>query len=895
MPGRWSRRGSAAIAGLAALLAALAGSTPAAVEPVRLLSVTAQGPAVVIEATDPVAYTVNRPDAVTLVVDLRNAVVADAVTRIEPRGPVTAVRLEQTKAADGLGVARVRIALGRATEYRVKSSRNSIRVELTAGAAPAAPKADLATKTDAPVTQPVAPKATTPVVQPVLAKTTVPAATVAPVDPKRESKAAAVAAPRPAPSVAPAALAATVTPVNAKLESKVAPGAAPRPASSVAAAIPAASPEAEPVLPGVATTIDRVRTLRQGTSTVVTISGDGKLSPNGVSESRDLPRRLIIDFPNVSSRAAAQTAGDGELVRKVRVGLNNSAPLVTRVVMEISDGATYDVRRNSPTDRELTVVFKGPAVAATAAGTAGPPSEARSREDAAMAMLGAETISLEQAIANGAALTPRDEVLPGGAMAALKIRPQNAAPAAARQSPAPAQPPATAPAEPPAATSPVIQGPHSQQISSGDAKKYVGHPISMDFQGVDLRSVLRTFAEISGLNMVIDPDVQGTVDIVLTDVPWDQALEVILRGNALDYTVDGTIVRIARIETLRKEQDARTQLAQSAANAGALAVRTYTLSYAKADQAAPLVKSSVLSPRGNVQIDARTNTLIITDLPMRLDTVQQLLGTIDRAEPQVEIEARIITTTRDYARALGLQWGFNGRVDSTIGNTTGLTFPNNGSLGGRLGQQGPLGTDPRAGANERTGTAVDLPLVSDFPPTSAIGLALGSINGALNLDVALSALERTGKGRILSTPRVTTQNNVDAEITQGVQIPIQVEANNTVTTTYKDAALTLKVTPQITAANTVIMQITLENSAPGAQTPDGGLSIDTQRAITRVQVNDGMTTVIGGIFVSREQTVNSRTPLLYRIPFLGWLFKNDSQTDTSRELLIFITPRIQKG
>jgi type IV pilus assembly protein PilQ len=743
--GSWSRRGSAAIAGLAALLATLAGSTPAAVEPVRLLSVTAHGPAVVIEATDPVAYTVNRPDAVTLVVDLRNAVVADAITRIEPRGPVTAVRLEQTKAADGLGVARVRIALGRAAEYRVKSSRNSIRVELAGDAAPAV------SKVAAPVTQPATAKASAPVVQPVVAKASVPVAAVTPAESKREPKAAAVTAPRPASNVAPA-------------------------------------------VPGVS---------------------------------------------------------------------------------------------------------KGPAAGGTAAGTAGPTSEARSRQDAALARLGAETISLEQAIANGAPLTPRDEVLPGGAMAALKVRSQTAAPAAAKQSAAPAQPPvpppAAPPAEPPAATSPVLQGPQSQQISSGDTKKYVGHPISMDFQGVDLRSVLRTFAEISGLNMVIDPDVQGTVDIVLTDVPWDQALEVILRGNALDYTVDGTIVRIARIETLRREQDGRTQLAQSAANAGALAVRTYTLSYAKADQAAPLVKSSVLSPRGNVQIDVRTNTLIITDLPVRLDTVQQLLGTIDRAEPQVEIEARIITTTRDYARALGLQWGFNGRVDSAIGNTTGLAFPNNGSLGGRLGQQGPIGTDPRAQPLDRAGTAVDMPFVSDFSPTSAIGLALGSINGALNLDVALSALERTGKGRILSTPRVTTQNNVDAEITQGVQIPIQVEANNTVTTTYKDAALTLKVTPQITAANTVIMQITLENSAPGAQTPDGGLSIDTQRAITRVQVNDGMTTVIGGIFVSREQTVNSRTPLLYRIPFLGWLFKNDSQTDTSRELLIFITPRIQKG
>jgi type IV pilus assembly protein PilQ len=840
--GSWLRGGAARIVGIAALVGMVAGNMlrTSAAEPNKLLSVATQGQAVVIEATEPAAYTVNRPDPVTLIVDLRNAAVAEAATRVEPKGLVAGVRFEQATAADGLGVARVRIALNRAAEYRVRSSRNTIRVEFAEASAGGPPVAKL--------TAPVSAKAPAPAgaVLPPESRTAVPAA-----------------APRVTPVAAPA--------------SPVAP-------DPVVVATTAAT----------ATTIENVRTTRKGTSTLVTITADGKLSPNGVTESRDLSRRLILDFPNVGSRAAAQTAGDGDLVKRVRVGLNNNTPLVTRVVMEIADSATYDVRRSSPSDREVTVVINPPAPPA-AGGTAGPTTAAggtaRSREEAALAMLGAETITLAQAIANGAPLAPRDEAVPATATAALKARPQDAAQtAAAPQVPAPEAP---APQQPSPA-SPVLQGPQSQQIASGDTKKYVGHPVSMDFQGVDLRSVLRTFAEISGLNMVIDPDVQGTVDIVLTDVPWDQALEVILRGNALDYTVDGTIVRIARIETLRREQDARTQLAQSQANAGALAVRTYTLSYAKADQAAPLVKSSILSTRGNVQIDARTNTLIITDLPSRLDTVQQLLVTIDRAEPQVEIEARIITTTREYARALGLQWGFNGRVDSTIGNTTGLTFPNNGSLGGRLGQQGPGGTDARAGALERAGTAVDLPLVSDFPATSAIGLALGSINGAFNLDVALSALERTGKGRILSTPRVTTQNNVDAEITQGVQIPIQVEANNTVTTTYKDAALTLKVTPQITAANTVIMQITLENAAPGTQT-DQGISIDTQRAITRVQVSDGMTTVIGGIFVSREQNTNSRTPLLYRIPFLGWLFKADSQTDTSRELLIFITPRIQKG
>lgn len=415
----------------------------------------------------------------------------------------------------------------------------------------------------------------------------------------------------------------------------------------------------------------------------------------------------------------------------------------------------------------------------------------------------------------------------------------------------------------------------------------------MDFQGVDLRSVLRTFAEISGLNMVIDPDVQGTVDMILTDVPWDQALEVILRGNALDYTVDGTIVRVARIDTLRKEQDARTQLAKAAADAGTLSVRTFSLSYAKAAQAAPLVKRAVLSMRGDVQIDERTNTLIITDLPARLDTVSQLLGTLDRAEPQVEVEARVVQTTREFAQAIGIQWGLNGRVAPELGNTPPLAFPNRGTLGGRTGNVNAPSGDPRAGVTENTSTAVNLSVPG---ASTAIGLALGSINGAFNLDVALSALERSGKGRILSTPRLTTQNNIEAEVAQGVQIPVQTVANNTVTVSFKEAVLVLKVTPQITAAGTVIMKITVENATADFSRQVNGIPpIDTQRANTTVQISDGATTIIGGIFVSQEQISNERTPMLHRIPLLGWLFRRDSQTDQSRELLIFITPRILKG
>jgi type IV pilus assembly protein PilQ len=414
---------------------------------------------------------------------------------------------------------------------------------------------------------------------------------------------------------------------------------------------------------------------------------------------------------------------------------------------------------------------------------------------------------------------------------------------------------------------------------------------------VDLRAVLRTFADVSGLNMVIDPDVQGTVDIKLTDVAWDQALDVILRGNQLDYSVDGTIVRISKIKTLEDENKSRQAAAQAAAEraaqAGGLTFETYPLSYAKAAEMAPLLKGSLrLSKYGQVQVDTRTNTLIIADLPDQFPAIRELLKSLDRAEPQVEVEARIVQTTRDFAKAIGVQWGLNGRVMPDIGNTTNLAFPNRGTIGGRVGgTQGPV--DPRATELESTGTAVRLGVPD---ATSAIGVALGAVNGAFNLDVALSALERTGKGRVLSTPRLTTQNNVQAEVAQGVQIPIQTVANETVTVTFKDAVLVLRVTPQITAAGTVIMKVEIENATADFSRQVNGIPpVDTQRALTQVQIDDGATTVIGGIFVSQEQSTTDRIPVLHRIPILGWLFKQDRLEDESRELLIFITPRILKG
>ena len=673
----------------------------------------------------------------------------------------------------------------------------------------------------------------------------------------------------------------------------------------VLAAAPAPAPVSidETAVPA-ATAIQKVHASHTRTSTTITISGDGRLNPGSLLETDEGPRRLVMDFPNVSSSAPAQTGVDGVFVRKVRVGMHSHDPLITRVVLEISSTAIYHVERSGAGGRDLSLVFEGQKSGGTV--MVAPPDTRKSPDE-----LQADVMTLDQAMANVASITPQDPIAaldqdadtqsadtqnadtPSNGKAARQ------APKAQPPTPAP-QPPATA-AQPPQTTPPAGGQPQNPPTAAPSLnavvpgtgqKQYTGAPISMDFEDTDLRSVLRVFSETSGLNIIIDPAVQGRVNMVLNEVPWDQAMETILRANKLGYTVEGTIVRIAPLSVLADEQAEQRKLQDAKALAGELRVQTFALSYAKAEVLSPLLTKSALSTRGQIQTDPRTNTLIVTDLPDRLQTAAALISTLDRAEPQVEVEARIVETDRSFQRELGVQWGLNGRVNQQIGNTTGLAFPNNGSIGGRVGTQGPVDPNSSSTANN-VGTAVNLAAPGAL---NAVGLALGSVNGAFNLDVALSALERSGKGRILSTPRLTTQNNKEAEVAQGVEIPIQTVANNTVAVQFKQAVLRLQVTPQITAANTVIMDITVENATPDFSRQVNGIPpVNTQRALTHVQVIDGATTVIGGIFVSQEQSTNDRTPVLHRIPLLGWLFRSDTMRDSSSELLIFITPRIQRG
>ena len=571
----------------------------------------------------------------------------------------------------------------------------------------------------------------------------------------------------------------------------------------------------------------------------ITLAGNGPLVASTVDEAKDLPPRILLDFRNVDKgKVPAITNVNTADIQRVRVAYNSREPLITRVVIDMVHKIPYTVEAVGD---DLRVLFNKVAAAV------------------------APTPAAEPAPADEPVAAPAPRVEPQ--LSATITQPEpvklNSVPAFAAAPAAAAQTPAPTP------QSPVLMGGAGQQSQ----RLFTGDPVTLDFQGADLRAVLRTFAEISnGLNIVIDPAINGTVDVSLRDVPWDQALDIILRANKLGYILEGNIVRIVPLTVLAQEREEQRKLADATALAGDLRILTRPLSYAKAADLVPIITRSSLSSRGDVQIDARTNTLIIRDLADRLTNAAELITALDRAQPQVEIEARIVQVDRNASKDLGILWGLNGRIDPSIGTTTGLTFPNSVTAGAQTG-----------GVNQAA--------------PNAISLALGSVTGALNLDVQLRALEQQGKSRILSTPRVVTQNNVEAEITQGSQIPIQTVSNNTVTVSFKDAALTLRVTPQITAAGTVIMRIFVEKAAPNysqttaaAPTP----SIDTQRAVTSVLVADGDTTVIGGIFTETESSTQQRTPGLHRIPLLGWLFKTDSDKLVNGELLIFITPRIAK-
>jgi type IV pilus secretin PilQ/predicted competence protein len=410
--------------------------------------------------------------------------------------------------------------------------------------------------------------------------------------------------------------------------------------------------------------------------------------------------------------------------------------------------------------------------------------------------------------------------------------------------------------------------------------QFSGDPYDFSFKNADISNILKFIAKISGLNMVIDPDVTGRFTCELVQVPWDQALELILKVNGLDMIQEGNILRIGKVDKLANEAKQRQQLREAREQEGNLEVSTRTLSYAKVKDVAAILKKQ-MSPRGELVTDDRTNTLIISEVPERIKVIDGLIDTLDAANPQVQIEARIVETSSESLSTFGIQWGVNAIANSSYGNQTNLVFPNSIQAGAVADSK-----------SNPAGYLINLPTADSvvFPK-----ITMGNIGGTFNLDVALSALSSKGKARIISSPRATTQNNMPAEITQGERIPIQTNQNNTITTQYINAALELKITPQITARGSVIMTVDIKNDIADFSKPVNGMpTIKTETAKTSVMVQDGGTIVLGGLYKINEDHSNTGVPILSRIPIIGSLFKNSRKYGKTQELMIFITPRIIK-
>ncbi|MBC7361559.1 MAG: type IV pilus secretin PilQ [Candidatus Aminicenantes bacterium] len=586
----------------------------------------------------------------------------------------------------------------------------------------------------------------------------------------------------------------------------------------------------------------------------------------------DNPNRLVVDLLNTQYQKPSQAYQIGKAnVEKVRIGqfkLSDPCP-ITRLVFDLKDAAWYalDASKNG-----LTITF----------------------------FASNEVIMAENKV--GKAPTVGQEPIPTTMANALPVPEETTRTVKQPENQPEAKPVKIKPeslnnkteAEPESkASKSVLPQPQQQEkfkprVIQAAEDKYSGELISLKFKDADLRDVILFLADFAGLNVIFDPEVRGSVTCNLQDVPWDQALEIVLRQNKMGKVIEGNVLRIAPIDTLSREDEEIRRLKESKELAGPIQVKTITLSYSKARDVQNLLRSK-LSKSGEIVIDERTNTLIISEVKDRMELLEKLIAVLDTPTPQVSIEARIVEATSTFIRNLGIQWGYKGIIDPFYGNQTSIQFPNKILADGSMipqgivtkGIGGPLG-----------GYAINLPAPAF---NTAVGFSFANVLDTFRLDVALSGLETSGQGRIISSPKVTTQNNQPAEIIQGRQIPVQTVANFTVTTRYVNAALELRATPQITAEGTIIMNIEIQNNAADfANLVNGIPPITTQSAKTTVMVPDGGTTVIGGIYRTEDSITRDRVPYLHSIPILGSLFKSFARTRQNRELLIFITPRIIK-
>jgi len=620
----------------------------------------------------------------------------------------------------------------------------------------------------------------------------------------------------------------------------------------------------------------------------IRITGDGELTYKAFQLTG--PNRVVLDISGVRNAVARKNiAVNDSVVKRVRIG--QFSPDVIRVVMDLDSKTSYDVARQG---ESLVVTFGGAAAPAApqVIAQATPPPPAPKIETPA------PTPAQVPVIAENAPTWKMPERASKGAKSVITA-PAQSAPApttkrTTRNLTAPASGSGAAASANPGATvgtgedvfndqqttpsggreavlnSSAITTAGGRTLSAG-GRVYTGEPISLNLKDADMKDVLRTFAQLTGLNIAVDPGVGGVVTVDFVDVPWDQALDLILRQNGLTYVLEGNVMRVGTVDRLAAETAATRRLAEEERLNVPLQTVSFLLSYAKATEVSGLLRE-IASPRARIIVDARTNQLIISEIPQYLQLMRNLIDSIDVPTKQVVIEARIVETTKNFLQQYGFNWGFRGSLDPALGTGTGLIFPNRvGIVGGPFdfGQGNPV-----------------------------LQLTLSDVLGSFNLDLALNAAESEGLVKVVSAPKVTTQNNTPAEIQSGFQIPYQTRVNFTTTVTYVDATLRLSVTPQITEAGTIIMDIQVQKNEPAtglAVEGGAGTPLSTRQARTKLMVRDGGTSVIAGIYQTKENTAQSRLPFLHQIPVIGNLFKEHNISSTHDELLIFITPRIVRS
>jgi type IV pilus assembly protein PilQ len=443
------------------------------------------------------------------------------------------------------------------------------------------------------------------------------------------------------------------------------------------------------------------------------------------------------------------------------------------------------------------------------------------------------------------------------------------------------------------------ESPTAKRANLTGRKRYTGRRIDLDFKGADIHNILRLLADVGQMNIVTSDEVKGEVTIKMRDVPWDQALDVVLRAKGLGSVREGNLVRVAPLSVLEKELEQEIARQKQIAEVLPTETRLIGVSYAHASSLQDKARD-LLSPRGKISVDDRTNNLIVSDVARNLQLIEDLVRNLDTQTSQVVIEARIVEANTDYARQIGIQWGGNTFMDTSHGNPTGLVFPYNVGIGGGADD----GSSPLSGLvpGVRSGVAgganpnfvVNMPAPAGLATGSAIGLTMGSVAGAFNLNLRLSAMESTGTVRILSSPRITTMDNIDATIEQGVSIPVSVVSAMGAMTQFVDAKLHLGVKPHVTNEGTVMLTVTVTKNEPdfvntGAR---GDPTILKKEAKTTMLVRDGDTAVIGGIYTRNSGLSFTKVPFFSDIPVLGWFFRNRKENDNRTEFLVFLTPRI---